>query len=53
MMELHKEAPQSQENLSEPDKNVVDDLADMINQIDLDTNDGNNRNPTKLMGVKP
>ena len=51
MMELHKEAPQSQENLAEPDENVVDELADMINQIDLDTDDENNRNPTKLMGV--
>ena len=30
MMELQKEAPQSQENLAEPDENVVDKLADMI-----------------------
>ena len=52
-MELHKEAPQSQENLAEPDENVVDKLADMINQIDLDTDDENNRNPTKLTGVIP
>ena len=42
MMELHKEAPQSQENLAEPDENVVDKLADMINQIDLDTDNENN-----------
>ena len=53
MMELQKEAPQSQENLAEPDENVVDKLADMINQIDLDTDDENNRNPTKLTGVIP
>ena len=53
MMKLQKEAPQSQENLAEPDENVVDKLADMINQIDLDTDDENNRNPTKLTGVIP
>ena len=52
-MELQKEAPQSQENLAEPDENVVDKLADMINQIDLDTDDENNRNLTKLPGVIP
>ena len=53
MIELHKEAPQSQENVAEPDENVVDDLADMIDQTDLDTGDENNRNLTKLMGVIP
>ena len=53
MMELHKEAPQSQENLAEPDENVVDKLADMINQTDFDTDDENNRNLTKLTGVIP
>ena len=53
MMKLQKEAPQSQENLAEPDENVVDKLADMINQIDLDTDDENNRNLIKLTGVIP
>ena len=41
IMELHKEAPQSQENLVEPGENVVDKLADMIIQTDFDTDDEN------------
>ena len=53
MMELQKDAPQSQKDLAEPDEKVVYRLADMINQIDLDTDDENNQNPTKLMRVIP
>ena len=53
MIELKKEIPQSQENSLETNANVVDELADMINQIDLDTDDEKNRNPTKLTGEIP